>query len=155
MTYDSDTENTAAVDLSGFDEDFAETEVEERDSVPDGKYQVVVDKVEITTSKAGNPMLKWQLKIVSGQHSGRMLWRNNVIASKENLKWLKTDLHTAGVDLEKLSDLPSHLNDLLDVALEVTKRTRDENENIYLNRQIVIDLAAASAGEATDELMPF
>jgi hypothetical protein len=129
-------------DLSQFDDEFASAEVEERnfEPVPDGKYQVAVDRVELTTTKnSGAPMLKWTLKILGPAHQGRLLWRNNVMASQENLKWLKGDLFTCGLELEKLSELPANLEKLLDVKLEITKRTRGDNENIYFNRRIVTD----------------
>ena len=111
------------IDLAKFDSDFAEAPVEEKkefDSVPDGKYQVNVDKVEITTAKtSGNAMLKWTLRILAPRHQNRLLWRNNVMATRENIKWLKNDLHLCGLDLQKLSELPANLERLLDVKLEV------------------------------------
>jgi hypothetical protein len=142
MSEEYDATGLGDLDLAQFDDDFSEAPIEEREfeDVPDGKYQVKVDKVELTRAQSsGNPMLKWTLKILGPRCAGRLLWRNSVIASKENLKWLKTDLHTCGLDIEKLSELPARLGDLLDVALEVTKRTKGENENIYFNRRIVID----------------
>lgn len=147
------------IDLSQFDDDYDSAEVEDRefDAVPDGKYQVIVERVELSRAKSsGNPMLKWTLKILAPTHAGRLLWRNNVMASKENIKWLKNDLHTCGLELEKLSDLPERLNDLLDLTLEVTKRTRGENENIYLNRRIEIDVNDGEpARDAKGDLIPF
>jgi hypothetical protein len=140
------------VDLTRFDGDFAEAPVEEKefDPVPDGKYQVNVDKVEITTAKtSGNPMLKWTLKILGPRFRGRLLWRNNVMATRENIRWLKNDLHVCGLDLQKLSDLPANLERLLDVKLEVTKRTKGDSENVYFNRRIVLDEGAAGAGGAS------
>ncbi len=127
-------------DLAQFDDDFSQAEVEEREfeDVPDGKYQVSVEKVELTrTQNSGNPMLKWTLRIIGPRFAGQFLWRNNVIATAENIKWLKTDLFTCGLEIEKLSDLPSNLEKLLDVKLEVTKRTKGENENVYINKRIV------------------
>ena len=154
MTQDYDTTSMSDLDLAQFDDDFAEAPVEEREfeDIPDGKYQVNVEKVELTRAQSsGNPMLKWTLKILGPRFAGRLLWRNSVMASKENLKWLKTDLHTCGLEVEKLSDLPARLGDLLDVKLEVTKRTKGENENIYFNRRIVVeDLAPED-----DSLAPF
>ncbi len=154
MTQEYDTTGMSDLDLAQFDDDFAEAPVEEREfeEIPDGKYQVNVEKVELTRAQSsGNPMLKWTLKILGPRFAGRLLWRNSVMASKENLKWLKTDLHTCGLDVEKLSDLPARLGDLLDVKLEVTKRTKGENENIYFNRRIVVeDLAPED-----DSLAPF
>src|SRR5512138_3236247 len=116
-------EDDASVDLSRFDNDFAEAPVEEKaESVPDGKYQVKVDKVEITTARSsGNPMLKWTLRVIAPRCRGRLLWRNNVMATRENIRWLKNDLHTCGLELQKLSELPARLGELLDVTLEVTK----------------------------------
>lgn len=151
------------IDLSQFDDDYESAEVEDREfePVPDGKYQVKVDRVEVARAKSsGNPMLKWTLKILAPTHAGRLLWRNNVMASKENIKWLKNDLHVCGLELEKLSELPERLDDLLDLTLEVTKRTRGENENIYLNRRIEIDAGdgdgdSEPARDAKGEIIPF
>ena len=130
------------IDLSVWDEDYEAAPIEENrfDDAPDGKYQVSVEKVEIARSQAsGNPMLKWQLRILGPSCQGRMIFRNNVMATSENIKWLKNDLHTCGLVLAKLSDLPSRLAELLDVGIEVTKRTRGEYSNTYFNRRIVLD----------------
>jgi hypothetical protein len=138
------------IDLAKFDGDFAEAPVEEKkefDEVADGKYQVNVDKVEITTAKtSGNAMLKWTLRVLGPHCQNRLLWRNNVMATRENIRWLKNDLHVCGLDLQKLSDLPANLERLLDVKLEVTKRSKGDNTNIYFNRRIVIDGPPAGAG---------
>jgi len=137
-----DDDEFADIDLSRFDDDFAAAPLEERefDEVPDGKFQVSVDKVELTTAKSsGNAMLKWTLRILGPQYAGRLLLRHNVMATRENIRWLKNDLHLCGLDLVKLSELPDQLNQLLDVQLEVTKRTRGENVNIYFNRRLVLD----------------
>jgi len=153
--------NDDTMDLAQFDDDFVTADVEEKDfeAVPDGKYQVKVDRVELTRSEtSGNPMLKWALKILGPTHKGRLLWRNNVIASKDNVKWLKQDLYTCGLQMDKLSDLPGKLETLLDVGLEVTKRTKNEFENIYFNRRIVLsdeDVAAPSTGHDVDDMIPF
>jgi hypothetical protein len=148
----------SATDLATFDEEFEGAPVEDSDfePLPDGKYQVTVERVELLRSRAGNPMLKWTLRVLGPQHKGRLLWRNSVMASRENLKWLKTDLHTCGLDLEKLSDLPANLERLLDVRLEITKRTKDESENVYFNRRIVTeDAGQGYDAAAQDALNPF
>jgi hypothetical protein len=154
--------NDDTMDLAQFDDDFVSADVEEKDFEPvlDGKYQVKVDRVELTRSEtSGNPMLKWALKILGPKHKGRLLWRNNVIASKDNVKWLKQDLYTCGLQMEKLSDLPGKLESLLDVGLEVTKRTKNEFENIYFNRRIVLSGEDASSEPSADhdvnDMIPF
>jgi hypothetical protein len=142
--------------LGQFDDEFAGATVEPKkdfDAVPDGKYQVNVEKVELAHAKStGNTMLKWTLKIIAGRYAGRLLWRNNVMATRENIKWLKGDLHTCGLDLDRLSDLQPNLEKLLDVKLEVTKRTKGENQNIYLNKRIVVGDEPARGRAGDDDL---
>ena len=139
---------TNPVDLADLEADFADAPVEARDAeVPDGKYQVNVERVELGIAKtSGVRMLKWTLKIIAPKHEGRLLWRNNVLSSKANVAWLKTDLHLCGLDLPKLSDLQANLERLLDVKLEVTKKTKGENTNIYFNKRIVMSDAAPVEG---------
>jgi hypothetical protein len=120
---------------------------------------VVVQKVELARARSsGNPMLRWQLRITSGAHDGRILFRNNVMASKENLAWLKKDLHTCGLDLEKLSDLNDRMSELLDVALDVTKRTRGDRTNVFLNKRLERTVVPVEdevlAGDTIDDI-PF
>lgn len=147
-----------AIDLAQFDDEFQSESPEERgdfESVPDGKYQVAVDKVELTQSSNGNPMLKWTLRILAPRLINRLIWRNSVFTSN-TLKYVKTDLHLCGLELERLSDLPKHLEQLLDVKLEVTKKTKGDSENVYFNRRI--ETVAGSSRyqqEAGDALIPF
>lgn len=144
------------LDLAQFDETFESLPVDERDfeAIPDGKYQVSVDKVELTRAQTtGNPMLKWSLRIIAPNHIGRFLWRNNMMVTSENIRWLKQDLYTCGLNLNKLSELPDNLEKLLNIKLEVTKRTHGENENVYLNRRIV--LSDQGGCGTTDSITPF
>lgn len=145
--------------ITQFDDDFrSETpaELSDRESVPDGKYQVVVEKVEITEAHTtGNPMLKWTLRVLAPRHVNRLMWRNSVFTAN-TLKFVKTDLHICGLDLDKLSDLPRNLAKLLDVKLEVTKKTKGDNENIYFNSRIVNDRTPSKfRQDAGDALVPF
>ena len=66
---------------------------------------------------------------------------------------MKGDLKTLGLELSKFSELSGRLEELLDVTLEVTKRTRGDYTNVYFNRRIRI--AAATNGEAPTGDMPF
>lgn len=148
-----------AIDLTQFDKDFQGEQAEERgdfESVPDGKYQVTVEKVELTEAQtSGNPMLKWRLRVIAPKYIDRLMWRNSVI-THNTLKYLKTDLHMCGLDLDRLSELPKHLKKLLDIKLEVTKKTKGENENIFFNRRIENDRAPGKfRQEAGDALRPF
>ena len=147
-----------SIDLAQFDDDFQNEATEERgdfENVPDGKYQVAVEKVELTQSSTGNPMLKWTLRILAPRFINRFLWRNSVF-TQNTLKYVKTDLHLCGLDLDRLSELPKFLDKLLDVKLEVTKKTKGDNENIYFNRRIeTAGGANRYQREAEDALVPF
>lgn len=148
-----------SIDLSQFDEEFRNEQADERDdfeSVPDGKYQVNVEKVELVEAQStGNPMLRWMLRIIAPRHGNRILWRNSVI-THNTLKYVKTDLHICGVDLDRLSELQKNLGKLLDVKLEVTKRTKGDNENIFFNRRITTQTAMKPVkGLAGDDGVPF
>jgi len=151
--------NKRAVDLSQFDDDYRSEQPEDRgdfESVPDGKYQVAVEKVELTEAQStGNPMLKWTLRVIAPKFVNRLIWRNSVI-THNTLKYVKTDLHLCGLDLDKISDLPKNLKKLLDVKLEVTKKTKGENENIFCNRRIETDRTPGKfRQEAGEALVPF
>lgn len=57
-------QEVSATDLATFDAEFEGAPVEDSDfePLPDGKYQVTVERVELLRSRAGNPMLKWCLR---------------------------------------------------------------------------------------------
>ncbi len=88
-----------AIDLSQFDDDFRGEQAEERgdfESVPDGKYQVTVEKVELTEAQSsGNPMLKWTLRVIAPKFVNRLMWRNSVI-THNTLKYVKPTCTRAG-----------------------------------------------------------
>ena len=125
-------------DLVNYDEEYETTDVQddEYEAIPDGRYQVRVDAVELTRTQKGAPMLKWKLRVVGPTHKGRILWRNNVMASPENIRWLKKDLTRCEVRLQRLSELPANLDQLLDIYLEVTKKARGEYESIFFEKRI-------------------
>ena len=130
--------NEDRVDLSYLDDEYAETEVPEQEfsPIPDGKYQVLVERAEISTAQSsGNPMLKWTLRILGPAYRDRLLWKNSVLLSGL-LQYVKKDLQTCGVHIQKISDLPDQLEKLLDIRLEIVKKTKNESESIYFNRLI-------------------
>ena len=133
------------IDLTQWDEEYEQAPVEERnfDDVPDGKYQVKVEKAELTHSKtSGFPMLKWTFKILGPTYAGRLLWKHAVIGNDEAVKHIKGDLAVCGIILPKFSQLNQFLAKLLDLKLEISKQTRGEFENLYINKLI-------SGGEET------
>lgn len=129
--------STPALDLSQFDDAFRQSTVEQKPrGIPDGKYRVIVETVDLgTTRTSGRPMLKWTLKITGPEFAGRFLWKNMVISDK-TVSMVKEDLELCGLRLDSLNDLPAHLGNLLDIPLEVMKKTNGEFENVYFNKRL-------------------
>jgi hypothetical protein len=148
---DSFAPNNREVDLSEFDDDFSSVEAPNFDELPDGKYQVRIDAVRLDRSQKGDSMIKWDLVVIAGQHSGRHIFKNSVITHAA-LPFVKGDLKTLGLELAKFSDLSGRLQDVLDATLEISKRTRGDYTNVYFNKRIKI---AGDASQPSDDEVPF
>ena len=118
------------------------------EEVPDGDYTVWTEKVTLRKSKAGNPMLSWQLRIMNGEHEGRCLFKNSMAATPKNIVYFVDDLQSAGMTEEYLETVDKliyeddfgnlatdlDLNKLLEQALAVRKSTNDGGfASVYLN----------------------
>jgi hypothetical protein len=159
-TTTDDAENVA-VDLAQFDDDYAQAECDfggEAADLPDGRYRMLVNRVELQHSGKGNPMLVWRMRVIGPHHAGALHWHRNMIVSRDNLRWLKKDLLTAGLELQKLSDLPHRLDELVDVLLEIQLKTKGDVQNSYINKRIRTPARAAgpaAAGQTPPDDFPF
>ncbi len=92
--------------------------------VPAGKYQAYVDKAYIARGKQPphNPMIKMELVIAGPTHAGQRLFRNNVLATQENIAWAKKDLAMAGIGVPSpfSQNVLGALSQLIGVGLNVT-----------------------------------
>ena len=131
------------VDLTAYDDDFASADAPSHDEVPDGKYQVRIHSVRLDHSQKGDPMIKWELVVLAGSQANRHIFKNSVITPAA-LPFVKGDLKTLGLNLAKFSELQQRLDELLDVTLEVTKRTRGEYANVYFNKRMQLAASAAA-----------
>ena len=129
------------INWESLDTSWADANVDKADSgtdyapVPDGPYVCCVDRVEFRESKAGNPYLNWVLVVDNGPHEGRWLFKRNMLGNAQNMSFLKKDIAACGVDLPpKLSDFD--LGVLLDVKVKVTKKTKGDFENIYIDKVV-------------------
>ena len=150
--YESFEPSDSQVDLSSFDDEFETAEAPSYEEVPDGKYQVNIESVKLESSQKGDPMIKFDLEIISGSQAGRHIFKNSVI-TQASLPYVKGDLKTLGLELAKFSELAGRLEELLDKKLEVTKRTRGDYTNVYFNRRL--NIASAPNGAVADEDLPF
>ena len=109
------------VDLAGLQKDVkdAQDNNKEFEKVPYGEYEVKVDKMELKSSKKGDPMVSIWFTILEGKYKKSKLFLNQVITQgfqihivNELLKSMKTDLNIEFVDYKQYAEL------LLDVAEE-------------------------------------
>ncbi len=144
------------VDLRFFDEMYQNevvTEQETWNAIPDGRYEVRVDKVELTQSKSsGNPMLKWTLRIMGATFHNRLLWKYRAI-TENTLEYVKDDLFVCGLNLPQFSSLPSHLASLQGLELEISKISRGDDSNILFKRRL--GSVQQGDGGVCDDDIPF
>ena len=116
--------------------------------VPDGEYLAVIDQVDLTQARtSGNKMLVWKFRLLEGAHAGRYLWKRRAITEK-TIPYLKEELIKCGLQLDRLSDLPKHIDTLSGKDVRIVKRTRDTDVNVY------IQWSSPRSVEADDDL-PF
>jgi hypothetical protein len=113
---------------------------------------VKIQTAKLESSQKGDPMIKFDLVVISGSQAGRHIFKNSVI-TQASLPYVKGDLKTLGLELAKFSELAGRLDELLDKTLEVTKRTRGDYTNVYFNRRL--NIASAPSAGLADEDLPF
>lgn len=137
--------NETEEQLARMNEEYENAETPEQgqfDPLPNGKYQVNVEEIFFEDSKAGNLMLKWNLRVISGKFANRMVFKHHMLQSANNMIYLKGDLETCGMILTKLSDLQARLEELLDIKLEVTVKNKEADgetrTNVYFNTKLIM-----------------
>ncbi len=142
------------IDLSRFDRT-VRTETKPKKQVAeisDGKYEVRIEDVELYKSPtSGNPVLKFTLRVIGPTNANQLMWKRRGITEKTR-QYVLDELMICGLELERFSDLKNHLHELIGVELEVTRKTRGEDVNIYFNDQL--DSTSKSKAEEDDDL-PF
>ena len=106
-------------DLAGLQQDIkdAQDNNKEFEAVPHGEYEVKVDKMELKSSKKGDPMVSIWFTILEGKYKNSKLFMNQVVTQgfqihivNEFLRSMKTDIDVDFEDYKQYADL------LLDVA---------------------------------------
>ncbi|MYL57386.1 DUF669 domain-containing protein [Virgibacillus halodenitrificans] len=75
------------VDLEALQDDVKEVEENgggDFQDVPEGQYEVAVEKMELTESKKGDPMLTIWFEIVEGEFEGQKIFYNGVMQSQND-----------------------------------------------------------------------
>lgn len=122
-------------------------------SIPDGRYEVVVAEASLTTSQtSGNPMVRWVLRITGDTFRDRLLKKYSVF-TENSIRFVRKELEMCGLHLDNLEDLKSRVQELEGIELEVQQVTKGDYTSIYFNRAI----ASRSETDAlvADDDVPF
>lgn len=89
-------------DLDGLKEDIKKSAENQRDfeEVPDGDYEVSIQKLELTESKSGKPMVTCWFKVLEGSYKGQLIFMYQLVdgaykihIANEFLRGLNTGLN--------------------------------------------------------------
>lgn len=123
------------VDLDGLEEDLKEVEENgggDYPEIPNGAYEVQVQKLELKESSKGDPMLSVWFEILEGEYKGQLIFSNTVMQPSQPSRTFAFQIHNALVVLRKLWDAEDDevqwdgsfdkLNDLIkDIAADVVE----------------------------------
>lgn len=95
--------------------------------VPDGEYEVKVNKIEMKISKAGNPMVTTSFKIVNGEYKNSLVFYNQVFTAGYQTHLLNEFLRSldSGVTIDWIR--PKELNDII---LDIMENIVDKLEYV-------------------------
>ena len=138
-------------ELSRLDDAFQQATVQERaiydPNLPDGYYEAEIEDVNLgRTTRTNNPMLTWRLRVVAGPHKGTSLVKTRVITEK-TVRFLREDLQRLGISINRVSELPEHLEEMQDKQINIYKRANQEwGAQVYFVRNVAAGAAAANGG---------
>lgn len=106
--------------------------------VPLGTYEVEVNKMELTKSKKGDPMLTIWFKILTGEYKGSLIFYNQVMSqgfgihnANEMLRNLDSGVEVEFVSFKKyhemLLDIVESITDNLEYAIKYDKNSKGYN----------------------------
>jgi len=129
-------------DLDDLQPDWLDADDNMGASVPDGIYQVRINKLSLTrTQQVGLPMVAWEMEVIGPQHEGRKMFDNQVIRGDTKDERLRS-LGFVKSRLKMLGDVPANLKDLadenvrmqyLDKTVEVQQKTTVKADKEYTN----------------------
>lgn len=98
----------------GFNLKSTKNEKPKRTSIPTGRYNVTIEKVDLTTSSTGNPMIKMQMSVADGEFEGRKCF--DQIPLVDTVLWkIRSILEAAKSGLAEAEDVEAEeiMDDLL------------------------------------------
>lgn len=136
-----------AVDLEGLKKDIAEAKENggNREDVPKGSYEVKIEKLELTESKKGDPMLTIWFRILSGNFKNSMIFMNQVITqgfqihlANEFLRSLDSGIEVDFESYKQYDELVMDIMEAIDGKLEYALDYGENNKgyNTYEIKEV-------------------
>lgn len=107
------------------------------EEVPAGKYEVKIEKLELTESKTNKPMVKAQFRIISGDHAKQCIFMNQLVDEgfkinimNEFLKSLDSGIEVYFDSFKQYNELILDIHEAIDGKLEYLL-DYSENKNGY------------------------
>lgn len=138
--------------LAQFDKIFSETPAttNTQAELPEGKYTMKVSDVEIFTSKDDRDYFKVSLTVDEGEFKGVTVSKLYGLDVPEKFRFLKGDLVTCGLLLQRLSELPKAMSKIVGVRLSVQVKKNGQYTNYWLNGRV-----GGRQPQPTDDNIPF
>ena len=132
-------------DLEMMDEEHMPEKVEDTTgSIPDGSYQTRLEKIYFDNINEKLKIIA-VFEIVADEYESRAIWKFINLETKENLNYAALDMRRLGVKKDFIwSKLPEFFPDLLDNHYQVTLKTKNDFQNVYINKKIDLDDVAES-----------
>lgn len=134
-----------AIDTEGLAKDVLEAEENGTGSfreVPHGQYEVSIEKLELVTSKAGDPMVSCWMKVLAGEYKGSLIFMNQVITQG-------FQIHIAN---EFLRSLDSGFDVEFKTYSQYSQLLMDIHEAIDGQLEFALDYAEGKKGFSTYEI---
>ena len=110
--------------------------------VPHGTYEVAVDKMELTASKAGDPMVSIWFKILNGEYKGSRIFMNQVVTQGFQIHICNEFLRSLGTEQNvEFKSYKQYANLLMDIF-----------EDIDGNLEYALNYAEGKKGFSTYEI---
>lgn len=131
-----------AIDVEGLKKDVesAKDGNMEFKEVPVGQYEVRVNKMELTESKKGSPMLTIWFKILAGEYEGSLIFYNQVLSTgfgihnaNEMMKSFETNVDVKFENFKQYNDVILDVHESVEGKLEFALDYSKNNKgfNVY------------------------
>lgn len=126
---------------------------EGRSPVEDGTYLARIKSATLNESKtSGREQVTIEFEVLDGGMEGRHIWNHMGLDTDEGFEWFKGLLNTLEVEIPgDISELPDTLEELKGIGCEITVKTKNEFQNVYVNELAEITEDGDEEEEAADD----